>query len=171
MNSISKLENTVGGWLKTAPHLSKTSQKWLAENVWWIVLIGLVLSVLGLVATVFALMAIFFPAVSYFGVLIAPALSFAIIANTTVPLIFFVATVILTAMAISPLKQLKRRGWDLMFITMVISGLYSILSFIVSFSIGSLLGGAIGLAIGLYFLYEIRSYFDETVTVKEKKAK
>lgn len=171
MNSISKLENTVGGWLKTAPHLSKSSQKWLAENVWWIVLIGLVLSVLGLIATIGTLMAIFFPAVSYFGVLLAPALTFSIIASAVVPLIFFVITVILTAIAISPLKQLKKRGWDLMFLTMVISGLYSILSFIVSFSISTLLGGAIGLAIGLYFLYEIRTYFNEATVVDKKKTK
>jgi len=171
MNSISKLENTVGGWLKPMPHLSKASQKWLAENVWWIVLIGLVLSVIGLIMSVGGLLAVLFPVAIYFGVSLAPLFTFSLIAGVVITFVFLAATIILTAMAIKPLRQLKRRGWDLIFITMVISGLYSILGFIVSLNIGSLLYGIIGLGIGAYFLFEIRSYFNEATVVEEKKTK
>jgi hypothetical protein len=43
METINKLETTVAGWYTGLPHLPKTFTQWLAANVWWLALIGVVL--------------------------------------------------------------------------------------------------------------------------------
>ncbi len=47
MESLQKLEATVGEWYKGMPHLPKNGQRWLAENAWWLVLIGVILGAIG----------------------------------------------------------------------------------------------------------------------------
>lgn len=53
----------------------------------------------------------------------------------------------------------KKRGWDLLFLSAIISLLYSILNAAYSFSFFNLLSSLVGSAIGLYFLFQIRSYY------------
>jgi len=176
MSSINKLENKVEGWLKPLPHLPLAGQKWLAENVWWIVLVGLILSVIGaliLIGALVSILPIILMTSGYAGYYGGSSYNLFWIVGSLVSLVFMFATIILTAMAISPLRQLKKKGWNLLFITLIVSGLSTVVNAIINFNlfsfIPSIIFGAIGLAIGAYFLYEIRSYFKVEAKVVEKK--
>ena len=56
MESIHKLENMIEGWLKPLPHLPTQWRKWLADNLWWITLVGVVLSVIGVIGLFIAML-------------------------------------------------------------------------------------------------------------------
>ena len=47
MQQLQSLEQALAGVFKDAPHLPKGFRVWVVENAWWLVLIGVVLSVLG----------------------------------------------------------------------------------------------------------------------------
>ena len=164
MFKISKVENMVGGWLKSVPHLPRGGQKWLAENVWWIVLIGVIAGAISLLvglAAIFSYMAFVGNAASYYYT-VSPYGSGWII-GTVVSLLFSVAIVILLATAITPLKALKLSGWNKLFIVLLVNAVSAVLGAILSFSVGGfifgIIFGAIGVAISAYFIFEIRSHF------------
>jgi len=176
MSSIAKFENTIGGWLKPLPHLPEAGRKWLAENIWWIALVGLILSVIGmvmLIGTIIVAFPFIFGTATIISYYSATAYTGFWMVSSVVSLIFMIATVVITAMAISPLKKRIKKGWDLMFITLIIGGLSAVLSAIINFNVlnfvPSIIFAALGLAIGSYFLYEIRSFFDTTVVAKKTK--
>ena len=176
MDSIHKFENTIEGWLKPLPHLPVDWRNWLAKNVWWLVLIGVILSVLGtfmLAAALFAAMAAISTVTSFYGVSginLAPVYTGWWYAASIVSLAFLVLTIIINAMAVSPLKAMKNKGWDLLFLTFVISVISSIVSIIFSFSsytvVTTIISSVIGIVIGAYLLFEIRSNFKSTAAVK-----
>lgn len=163
MEFISKIENMVAKWLKPLPHLPIAGQKWIATNVWWIELVGVILLGFSGIALIGTLtMALGFTA-TFWGV--AAFSGFAAL-SSGLSLLFLVASIILMAVAISPLKALKKKGWDLLFIVLLINVASIVISAITSFNavtfITSILSGAIGIAVGAYFLFEIRSYFVST---------
>jgi uncharacterized membrane protein YhaH (DUF805 family) len=162
MEALHKLEDMIEGWLKPVPHLPNAWRKWLAENAWWLTLIGVVLSVFA----VFGLLS----AASIFGA--TSGLYGSVIYNAVVEthgglwltsiyvsLILLVITVIVEAMAISPLKALSKKGWDLMFLAYVIGVISGLVGAILNIDILSLIWTAIGAAIGAYVLFEVRGHF------------
>lgn len=169
MESIHKLENTIEGWLKPLPRLPADWRKWIANNVWWIVLVGVILSVLG----VLMLVAAVFTAMSTAGTITSIYSAYNIgvtqvytgwwYAASIASLAFLALTIVINAMAITPLKAQSKKGWDLLFLTFVVGVVSSIVSIVLNFStysvITSIITSAIGIAIGAYFLFEIRSYF------------
>lgn len=164
---MAKFENTIGGWFKPLPHLPASGQKWLAENAWWIVLVGLILAVISMMMLVVAIIVALpyiFATAAYASYYSSAAHTGLWMVSSVVSLVFIIATIILTAMAISPLKKQMKKGWDLIFITVIIGGLSTIMNASIDFNmlsfVPSLLFGALGLVIGTYFLYEIRSHFD-----------
>jgi hypothetical protein len=166
MSVLNKVETMVSGWLKPVPHLPKGGQKWIAENAWWIVLIGVVASAIGIlvaIGAIFTYLAFVGNAASYYGVYTTSVYGGGWIVSTIVSLAFSVALLIVTAMAVKPLKAQQRQGWSLLFIGLVLRTLSVVLGAILSFSVlGFIFGlifGAIGLAIYAYFLYEIKSHF------------
>jgi uncharacterized membrane protein len=62
-------------------------------------------------------------------------------------------------MAISPLKSLRKRGWSLLFITLLLNLASSVIGLLYNFDFSSLISGVLGAAIGGYFLFEIRDNF------------
>lgn len=162
MESIHKLEKTVADWYKNVPHLPKGGQKWIAENVWWIILIAVILgvfSVFSLFAGLTALTAVSGVYGSYsvaYGANVGMALTAA-----WVSIISLAITTVIMAMAISPLKAHKKKGWDLIFVSDLIYFVIAIIGAVITFNFGSIIGAVIGTAIGFYFLFEIRSYFLE----------
>lgn len=166
MESLKKLETTIEGWLKPIPHLPTTWRKWLSENVWWITLVGVILSILGLLALLATLLAAMslFGAVSVYSGYYAPAVytGMGLLAGL-VSLAFLAITVVITAMAVAPLKLMKAKGWDLLFVAFVIGIVSQVVNVFINFNavtvISGLVGAAIGAAISAYFLFEIRSYF------------
>lgn len=180
MKQVRELENKLHGWYKGAPHLPKEAQHWLADNVWWLALIGAILSALGLFIVIPLLLAAlalttavapfaagygYYPDVIGLGWL-----------ATTLSLISYVATGILLAMSVSPLKVKAKKGWELVFLSYLVNFGLSILGAVVTFSIVGVFGAFIGAAIGGYFLFEIYSYFgakakaEPKVAAKAKKA-
>lgn len=167
MSTISGLADTVAGWLKPLPHLPVSGQKWLAENVWWLELIGAILSAIAcimigfsiLVATVFVS-----AAVGLYAFAGIPLLGVGInVFAAVVSLLFMIITTVVTIRAVGPLKRMEKKGWELLFLTLIIGALSAISSFVMNFDvtdfISSIFSTIIGLGIGAYLLNEIRSYF------------
>ena len=174
MESMNQFEKTIEGWLKPLPHLPATWRKWIGENIWWITLIGVILSIMGvfvMIGAIFTAMSIFGVATGVFGY-VAPVYTGWWMLASVVSLAFMVITVAITAMAVSPLKNQKKKGWDLLFLTFVINVVAAVVNVVLSFSaisfIPALISAAIGAAISAYFLFEIRSQFN-SATVLDKK--
>ena len=157
MESIKKFEDTIEGWLKPLPHLPSTWRKWISENIWWVTLVGVILDG-------FAALAIYQTA-TYVNQL--TGLFYAAGVSTTngwtlsmmVSIVLFVVTAVIMAMAIAPLKAMNKKGWDLLFMSAIVSVVASAFNFESSSIITSVISAVIGFAIGMYFLFEIRSYF------------
>jgi hypothetical protein len=171
VESIKKIEDMVEGWLKPIPHLPTNWRKWISDNIWWITLVGVILSVIGL----FGLLIILLGAVSFFGTTsvfygayVPAAYSGVQLFAGFVQLLFLVATVAITAMAVMPLRLMRKKGWDLLFLSFLVGIVAQIVGAVLmanpSGIITTLLSDLIGAAISAYFLFEVRSYF------KDKKA-
>ena len=175
MKSMNELENMIAGWLKPIPHLPIGLRKWLGENIWWITLIVVIvsaISVIGLIGSILIAMSILGATTSFYGYNIVPGYSGLWMLSSVVTLAFTVVTVIISGKAVEPLKTLKKRGWDLLFLAYVIGIASSVVGILISFNmyyfVGNLIGAAIGATISAYFLFEIRSQFN-TATVVNKK--
>jgi len=175
MSAITKFEDTIGGLLKPIPHLPTAGQKWLAENVWWIILVGVILSGISVLTTIggiFTALAFLGAATSYFGYYAVQSYTGWWVLASVISLLFMIAIVVISAISINPLKAMKKKGWDMLFLTLLISAASIVVSLIVnitSIGVGFVFGiifGLIGLAIGAYFIYEIRSYFKSAVAAK-----
>jgi len=164
---IEKIEETLAKWLKPLPHLPVKFTKWVATNLWWIVLIGVVLSALSLIAMFTALFAIFaylnLGTTTVLGHYVTSSYSVFSALASIVSILFMIGTIVLTAMSISPLKSSLRKGWTLLFMVMLIQATFVVISAVLSGNVflfvSNLLSGAVGVAISAYLLFELRSYF------------
>jgi len=164
---MESLEKTFANLYKDLPRLPVAGRQWLAQNIWWIALIAAIIGLLGilpLLTLVFGIGLIASFIAGPFGVVLSGTLLVAAIISMT----FLILFTLITAMAVSPLKAHKKKGWDYVFLTMLL-GLVSItLNVIFTFDIGSLLVGLLGFAISGYFLFEIREYFNGTPITPSK---
>lgn len=175
MEYISKLEKLVLGWAKDVPHLPVAGQKWLGANVWWIALIGAIISG---IATLISLGAI----TALIGTLGAPSSAYYVTSDYTslaimtalVSLIFIVANGVLLALAVKPLRNMQKKGWVLLFLTLLVQVVSVLVRAVLTFSVvGFIVGiifGAVGLAITAYFLSEIHGQFGHRARTTAKKA-
>ena len=83
----------------------------------------------------------------------------------------WVVGTIVEAVAIVPLRERRKVGWDILLWLNLASFAVSALICVVTFELLDIVGPLIGLAIGLYFLFEIRSYFLESKVTKVDGAK
>lgn len=166
MNVVTRLEDTVLGWFKGVPHLPEGGRKWLGANVWWIVLIGAILSAF---ATLFAftglmgLLAIMggaVPGASYYVVRTVTGVA---IFAAVVSLVFLAAQAVLLGFAVYPLKERQKKGWVLLFASLLLQAVAVVVNAVVTFNvfgfITTIIFGAIFLAIGAYFVFEIHGQF------------
>lgn len=174
MELVTKLERMVAGWAKSVPHLPSPAVKWLGDNVWWIVIIGLVVSGISalmlLIGVLGTLSLIGTVAASYYAV---PTFGMWAIITGLVSLVFIVIDLILLGMAINPLRAKQKKGWVLLFATWLLSAVFIVVNAILSLNplgfITGILFGAIGLAISGYFLFEIHGQFAHTEKSKGVK--
>lgn len=166
MVSMSKTEDMVASWFKPLPHLPKTAQKWIAENSWWIVVVGVIasgISILVGISAIFSYMAFLGNAASYYGVYTTSPYGGGWIIQSVIALLFSLLVVILLATAITPLKSMQRKGWDRLFLVLLVNAASVVVGSILTLSVfGFIFGlifGAIGLAISAYFIFEIQSHF------------
>lgn len=170
MDSIRKLESKVASWYKDVPHLPANAAKWIAQNIWWIVLIGVILGAM----TVFSIVSVTFFAgavfIGYGGAIGAAVAGIALIA-VIFSLAFWVVELVLMGMAISPLRAQQKKGWTLLFMVALLQVVAHGVSFLFNLNLFSLVWSLLYVAVGLYFLFEIRGQFGphDTKTVKAKK--
>lgn len=159
METINKLELTIASWYKGLPHLPEGARRWIANNIWWITLVGVILSLMVIIpafgAILFstAIITAYGETQAYYGAAFIPAV---------IGLIIFVIDLVLSIIAISPLKAHLKRGWSLLFMTMLLGLVSGILTLFANQNFGSFISGLIGTAIGGYFLFEIRDHFSLT---------
>lgn len=164
MKIVKKIEKLVEEWIRPLPRLPKSAQKWVAINIWWLQLVGVVvlaISGVGILATLSLALnantAVF--DLSNLGGITMPIISI-------ISLVSMLLNVIVMGMAVSPLKSFKRKGWDLLFIAVLINCFSVFLSAItrLSFSafVSSVFSGAVIIIISTYLLFEIRSFFVST---------
>ncbi len=175
MESVKKLEDKIEQILKPVPHLPVTWRKWLGENIWWITLIGAIISgivvLISLLAILVATAAIgttsFILGSSYYQgyggtSLLAMIAAFA----------FMVATAVLSIRAIQPLKNRNKYGWDLLFLSAIIGVTSSVVVTILDLDfiqlIPKLINAAVSAAISAYLLFEIRSQFNAAKVLSKK---
>ncbi len=169
--SVRKLENMIEGWLKPIPHLPSTWRKWGADNIWWIMIVSVVVSVI----TIWALLSTMSTTATIFTINSNLWHSYNPFGHTSwwmfssmISLLFMAGVTIITASAINPLKNMKKKGWDLLFLVFIVKIVAEIINLLISLNIflflSSLVGIAIGAAIGAYLLFEIRSYFNHVIS-------
>lgn len=175
MEFISKLESTVGNWVKNVPHLPANGQRWLGQNVWWIVLIGAILSGIALlfaIGALFTLIALLGAVSATYYVPGVAGIGALGIIGSVVGLVFLVLQGLLMAIAVGPLKRLQKKGWVLLFTVWLINILAVVVNSVLTFSVGGflvgILFGAVGAAISGYFLFEIRGQFAHTTKAATK---
>jgi len=176
MQLVNKLERIVLGWAKNVPHLPIVAQKWLATNVWWIVLIGAILTG---ISTLFALTGLF-TIVSLMGSIsssyyVTGGYTGWAVFTAVIGLAFSAVSAIILAFAVKPLKAIQKKGWVLLFLAWIVNAASVVVSAVLSLSvIGFVIGimfGAIGLAIGGYFIFEIHGQFAHAPRKDAKEAK
>ncbi|MEI6228757.1 MAG: hypothetical protein WCP11_01900 [Candidatus Saccharibacteria bacterium] len=178
MKNINKIENMIEGWLKPLPHIPAKWTKMIAENLWWIVGIGIILSVIGIFSMIGVLStaAVFLERAARMSGYYNGSINDGwFVAATVVSLAMMIASAVLLIMAFNPLKTMHKKGWDLLFIIALVSAGAQVLSLALNFNIynmfAGLLSALVGIAIGMYLLFEIKSYFKsgKIAAVEEKK--
>ncbi len=173
MTFIGDAESKIAQWLKVVPDLPKEGQKWLAENVWWLVLISVILLAISVPFTIGAILLALAISVGTYYASVVHGGGWALV--TAISLLFSLVILVLEASAISPLKAHARKGWYLMFLVLLVGAVEVVVNAFVDFNafsfIFSILFGGLWLAVGAYFLFQIRSYFVSVKAVKSSSKK
>ena len=173
METVHSLEKTIGAWYKDVPHLPKGLTTWLVNNAWWIVVIGVVLSVFSLFVVIPSVLFVLGLSTGVSGML-----GYALVnadlgaANWIIMFIGIVSLIIVTileAMAINPLKSKLKKGWELLFVATLVNFAFSILQGLVAVDIVGIFFTALWSAVGIYVLFEVRSGFVQSHTAAKKK--
>lgn len=165
METVHNLEKTVAEWYKNVPHLPKELRKWLGDNVWWLVLIGVVVSVFGVFATISTLLVVLglgglaFSAAGVYGSYVASGVIGFAWLSVLISLLTLLAVLVLMGMAVTPLKAKAKKGWTLLFVVLLVSVVLNVVGNLVGFNIVGILWVAIWAAVEGYFLFEIRDEF------------
>ncbi len=179
MEAVHKIETVLVEQYKKAPHLPDGGQKWLAENAWWIVLIGVVLSVFGLFGIISVLgLALFGLSLggaalgAGYGAAVGAALGGVLLVTTLLLLALYIIETVLLGMAVSPLKAAKKRGWDLVFLVALLNVAVLVVTNVISANLVGLIFGLLWAGVGGYFLFEVRDRFvAKKIAAKPAKAK
>lgn len=171
METIEKLETTIGGWFKDFPRLPKGLTAWLADNIWWLTIVGIVISVFASFVALSALLFIF--GISGFTLTVSNGFLWSAVAgialiSALVGIAGLLIDVVLMAMAVSPLKMKAKKGWTLLFVLLLFNFAFAVAGSLVSLNIIGVLAAALMAGVEAYILFEIRSYFGVTRKVASK---
>ena len=165
MQQLGSLEQSIAKIHKDLPHLPKGLTTWLVENAWWLVAIGVVLGGIGILTTLTTLTT----GSAILTALGGPAVGGMVFVSGLVSVAVLAVTIVIEAMAIQPLKEKKKHGWDLLFLASLVGIAGSLVSAILSGPLGvvsGLFGAAVAVVIGFYVLFELRVHY---VGAKEAK--
>lgn len=167
--TLGRLETLIRKWLKPLPNMPAKNSKWLSENIWWIIAIVAGLLALAAVANINEILKALeiqsrINKMLYYSVLpVFGARVWIPIATKPLSLVFLIIATAINTMAIIPLKEKKKRGWDLLFLMLIIMIVSMFINIIINFNIfnfiPTLLSGTIFLAGWAYLLLQVKSYF------------
>jgi uncharacterized membrane protein YhaH (DUF805 family) len=169
MEFVNKVETRVADWYSKVPHLPVGFRQWLGTNIWWIMLVVVILSAIGVLNILFfgALAALIVVGVGGpVGAALAGVASF-------LAVILIAATLtetIIAAIAIKPLKDMQKKGWSLLLLALLVAAGFTVLTFLFSFEFSSLVMSVLWIAVSGYVLFEIRDQFSGAVAVKAAKS-
>ncbi len=167
MELLQKLENILLGWVKNVPHLPAGVRRWLGENLWWIVLVSVILSGIWLLIAVFGILGTLalLGSVGSDYLLDQSQVNWSLVTGG-VALAFSVVSLVVSILAIKPLQARVKKGWVLLFIVWLINVLALVVGAIISLNpftfIFSIIFGALFAAISGYLLFEVHSQFAHT---------
>lgn len=161
MENIRKLETTIASWYEKAPHLPLNGRKWLADNVWWLVLIGVVIGALSVFSVLFVSMLAGALLVGIGGIA-GVAASGVLILIVLLWLALAILNIVLLALAVTRLRAKEKMGWTLVFIVVLLNLIAAVLHLLFDFEPASFIFSLLGSAVFGYFLFEIREYFTAT---------
>lgn len=159
-----RIENKIATLHEKLPHMPNNGRQWLADNVWWIVLIAatvggfgaVMLLLVTLVGGVFLAGAAFLFSAKFGGLAL-------LIATIVITLTF--ANVVVAIMSVIPLKHKLKKGWRLFALSLLIGFAAALLTDFLGRNEWAILKEVIFLTIGLYALFEIRGYFNTAPVV------
>ena len=168
MKALAPLEKSLASATKDLPHLPKGLRDWLVENAWWLTLIGVVLGAIAAFQLVGALIFVAGLTAAYLGA----GYGALYIPSVVVSMAVLIATIVIEAMAIQPLKAKQKRGWDLVFLASVVSIVGSLVGSVIGGNIfGGIFMAAVSAVIGVYVLFELRPHYLGEKRASEKSAK
>lgn len=172
MDAVRNLEKTLAGMYKDLPHLPVGLRVWLGQNVWWLVIISVVVSVFAVFTTVGLLLALLgissvgLGIAGYYGNYAVGGILGVAWLGALLAVISFVAIAILLGIAVNPLKAGAKKGWNLLFLVALVSLVSNVVGSLMVLNIGSVAWDIITAAISAYFLFEIRDQFGKKVAAK-----
>ena len=158
------LEKTLDGvfHLKAPFQFPPNVTKWLADNSWWLVLIGAAVSVLG----IFSMFSAINTANQVDVLFDAYGVGNSYMTQSTnalyVSIIASAISAVLLFMASAKLKLYQKAGWNLLYYNFLINVVVALVSSALSSPVsllGSLFILVIGFSIGAYILFQIRGHF------------
>lgn len=169
VEKLHQLEEIIASWHKDLPHLPENGRAWIARNIWWLTLVGVILGGIG--ASI-VLMALVTGAVimGFYGTF-DPRISAATLLIAFVTLSFAVANMVVAGAAIAPLKPMRKSGWSLLFVASLINVVSLVVTFFFNYNLFGLVYGLLFAVVGVYFLFEIRGHFHEPRRAKKPAAR
>lgn len=169
MDLVDKVERTLGAWYGRLPQLPQKLRLWIADNMWWIMLIGAVVMVAGLLS-VLGVLLLGTMLLSVFAGVYGHVVGVIVAMLALVWITLYTVDMVLLFMAISPLKAHELRGWRLLFYGFLLGVAVEITYVFVSADVASFIWSMIVTAFGGYVLYQVRDHFAVASEVRPRGA-
>lgn len=165
---MDSLEKAFAEIFDNLPKLPKLGREWLAKNIWWMALLATIIGVLSIFPLFIVVFGIGIIA-SLFGGPIGIVLSGTLLVAAIVSMSYAIILTIITALAVSPLKAGRKKGWDYLFLLQLLGLLVIILNFAFTFEPTSFILGLFGFSISGYLLFQIRNLFGDKSTKQNQR--
>ena len=164
---VDRIESIAAQWYETLPQPPRAFRRWLYENVWWIIVISVVLGVFGVLSTLKDASIhgynLSFSLHSVFSTMDRAAI--------TITLAISVVILIINASAISPLRRKYKVGWNLLLASLILSAASVVIGVVLTFDVGSFISGAFMTLVLGYLLFAFRDeYVVHSIKSSTKKS-
>lgn len=175
-DSVNWAEKASAKILSNIPSLPKAGQKWLADNIWWIVLVGVILGIIGIISQLKHLIDVT-TVVNTWGVfgqyITQRAFNGWWMTVYIIGLALSAVVLLIASQAIQPLKKKQANGWRILFFSLVAGLVAAVVVAVLGLNVMNIItSAAIGLIaflVGSYFLFQVKSYFGASKKAVAKK--
>ncbi|OYX41434.1 hypothetical protein B7Y94_05105 [Candidatus Saccharibacteria bacterium 32-49-12] len=174
MKVVNSIEQKGIAWFEKIPNLPESARRWLADNAWWLVAGGAVIQAISLVRMMMTILTnLSISEAGYYDV--EPFMGTWGLLLQIVAFIFGVVAVGLAAASIDPLKGRMKKGWVLLFLSLLVYVMWIFVNAFLSLSLINfvilVLFHGIFAALFGYLLFEIHGQFAHDRAVKPRKSK